>query len=130
MHITALLTVSHPCYELLQEERIYSVSELSVTPKPASGLEDFKKKWSKKVVYPEDALNRNTQGVVFIEFVIDKDGTIGHAAIRQGIGHGCDEAALKGFKEVTKERWKPGMRSDQPVRVKMVLPFYFRIVKN
>ena len=115
---------------VLQEEKIYTVSDVSVKPEPVSGLEKFKDKWSKKVVYPEDAIKKNIQGVVFIEFVIDKDGSIDDSAVRQGIGHGCDEAALKAFNDLAEEHWKPGIRSDQPVKVKMVLPFYFRILKN
>lgn len=130
-HIASVLMLGNrAASELIQEERIYTVSDVSVKPEPASGLQDFQDNWSKKVVYPEDAIEDNIQGVVFIEFVVNTDGTIDEVAVRQGIGHGCDEAALKGFKEVSKDTWKPGIRSDQPVKVKMVLPFYFRILKK
>jgi hypothetical protein len=61
---------------------------------------------------------------------VNNDGTVTEAAIKQGIGHGCDEAALKSFRELCKERWNPGVKKDQPVRVSMVLPFYFRIIER
>jgi len=61
--------------------------------------------------------------------VVNKDGSVQDASVRAGIGHGCDEAALEGFKELAKIAWKPGMKNNQPVRVKMVLPFSFRIIK-
>lgn len=125
-----LLIADYSCPEVFQEEKIYTVSEVSVKPEPVSGLEDFKTKWSKKVVYPPEAIKDNIQGVVFIEFVVNQDGTIHNAAVRQGIDNSCDAAALKGFKELAKDAWKPGMRNDQPVKVKMVLPFFFRIVKG
>jgi periplasmic protein TonB len=112
-----------------QEEKIYTVSEVTIKPEPLSGMTAFQKKWSSKVTYPEDARRKNIQGMVFIEFVVDKDGTIQDAAIRSGLGFGCDEAALEGFKRITKEAWKPGTKNDQAVKVKMVLPFFFRIIK-
>jgi periplasmic protein TonB len=113
----------------LQEEKIYTVSEVTIKPEPVMGLTAFQKKWSGRVEYPEDARRNNIQGMVFIEFIVDKDGTIQDAAIRTGLGSGCDEAALEGFKGMTKHTWKPGRKNDQPVKVKMVLPFFFKIIK-
>lgn len=114
---------------ILQEEKIYTVSDVKIKPHPVIGHENFQKRWSNKVTYPDDAVKNSVQGMVFIEFIVEKDGSITEAAIRSGLGSGCDEAALLGFQEVSKEAWKPGIKDDQPVRVKMVLPFQFRIVK-
>jgi periplasmic protein TonB len=82
------------------------------------------------VKYPEEALKKKVQGMVFIEFIVNPDSSIANAAIRQGIGFGCDEAALKVFEDLSKEGWNPGIRLGQPVKVKMVLPFYFRIIQE
>ena len=113
-----------------QDEKIYTVSEVAIKPEPADGLEDFKKKWSRKVTYPKSAVEEKIQGMVFIEFVVSKDGSIESASVKSGIGHGCDEAALEAFKQVSKGAWKPAIKNDVPVKVKMVLPFYFRIIKT
>jgi len=113
-----------------QEEKIYTVSEVSVKPQPVKGLNDFHSRWEKKVVYPEVAVKANVQGIVFVEFVVNHDGAIINPAIRSGISEECDEAALKGFKEVSKESWKPAVKNGQPVKVKMVLPFAFRIINR
>ena len=114
----------------VQEEKIYTVSEVNVKPEPVKGMNDFHDKWSKGVVYPEDAIREKIQGMVFIQFVVNIDGTIADASVKSGIGYGCDEAALKGFKNVSKEIWKPGFKNDQNVKVKMVLPFAFRIIER
>lgn len=113
----------------LQDDKIYTVSEVNIKPAPIAGHDTFQKKWSKNVTYPDDAVRNKIEGMVFIEFVVDKDGSITDAAVRSGLGHGCDEAALNGFKEASKNAWKPGIKNEQPVRVKMVLPFQFRIIK-
>lgn len=112
-----------------QEEKVYTVSEVSSKPEPLTGLDAFHKKWSNRVSYPPEAIKQKVEGMVFIQFLVDKDGSIHDASVRSGIGYGCDEAALDGFKDLAKTAWKPGLKNDQPVKVKMVLPFYFRIVK-
>lgn len=114
----------------LQEERVYTVSEVTTKPEPPGGHDAFLKKWSRSVRYPAEAVREKIQGIVFIEFVVNKDGTIAKPAVRSGIGAACDEAALKGFVQMSKEAWKPGIKNGEPVTVKMVLPFSFTIVSN
>lgn len=130
-HIVYLCLLPHSplIVDFLQEEKIYTVSEVSIKPEPSIGHDNFQKKWSNKVTYPEEAVKKEVQGMVFIQFVVDKDGTVYEASVRSGLGFGCDEAALEGFKEVSKGAWKPGIKNDQPVKVRMVLPFQFRILK-
>jgi protein TonB len=112
-----------------QDDKIYTVSEVNIKPTPIAGHDAFQRKWSKNVTYPDDAVRNKIEGMVFIEFVVEKDGSITNAAVRNGLGHGCDEAALEGFIEVSNVAWNPGIKHEQPVRVKMVLPFQFRIIK-
>ncbi|HET7178804.1 MAG TPA: energy transducer TonB [Chryseosolibacter sp.] len=116
--------------ENLQEEKIYTVSEVTEKPAPLIGLNAFQDKWSKRVIYPEAAIKKNIQGTVFIEFIVDKDSTVHDAAVRAGIGAGCDEAALHVFEDLSKNGWKPGILKNEPVKVKMVLPFFFRIMQS
>lgn len=131
IHIFLLISPADASAVLdFQEEKIYTVSEVSVKPEPVNGLNDFQERWSRKVKYPEEALKEKIQGMVFIEFVVNADGSIADAKAKRGIGYGCDEAALKGFEALSKEGWKPGVKNGQPVKVKMVLPFYFRIIQQ
>lgn len=113
----------------LQDEKIYTVSEVTTRPEPPDGLAAFQNKWSRNVKYPEEAVREKIQGMVFIEFIVKKNGTVTGSAIRSGIHKACDEAALNGFiKTTSKEPWKPGTKNGEPVAVKMVLPFSFRII--
>jgi protein TonB len=114
----------------LQEEKIYTVSEVTEKPAPLIGLNAFQDKWSKRVIYPDAAIRKNIQGTVFIEFIVDKDSTVRDAAVRAGIDAGCDEAALRVFEDLSKGGWKPGVLRNEPVKVKMVLPFFFRILQS
>ena len=126
--ILVIFLIQAGSFTFLQEQKIYTVSEVKIKPEPEKGLNDFFDKWSKRVVYPEEAIKKNIQGLVFIQFVVNEDGRITEASVKQGLGHGCDEAALSVFQEVGKTPWKPAIKNDQPVKVKMVLPFQFRII--
>lgn len=128
--IFLLAATSATARETPQDDKIYTVSEVSVKPQPVMGLADFQKKWSRIVKYPDDAVRHNVQGMVYVEFVVEKDGTVQDAAIRSGIGYGCDEAALAAFEKLCKDGWKPGIKKDEPVKVRMVLPFYFKIIQG
>ena len=124
------LFLGNPFNILSQDEKIYTVSEVAIKPEPIDGLDHFQKKWSRKVTYPKSALEENIQGMVFIQFVVSPDGSIEEASVKSGIGYGCDEAALEAFRLVSKNGWKPGIKNNTPVKVKMVLPFSFRIIKT
>jgi protein TonB len=128
--VLQMLLLLLPGQQQYQEEKVYTVSEVNVKPEPLKGIRHFQDRWMSKVKYPEKAVRERIQGTVFIEFIVNTDGSIAEAAVRSGIGHGCDEAALKGFLEVAREGWKPGMKDNRPVKVKMVQPFFFRIIEG
>lgn len=78
--------------------------------------------------YPEEAIKNKAQGQVVAEFVVDKTGMVTDPRIKQGIGFGCDEEALRLVKAMP--AWSPGMQNGQPVAVRMKLPIVFQIPKE
>jgi len=65
------------------------------------------------------------EGKVFVEFVIEKDGSITDVKAIKGIGAGCDEEAVRILQSAP--NWKPGKQRGKPVRQKMVLPISFKL---
>ncbi|MDQ3017603.1 MAG: energy transducer TonB [Bacteroidota bacterium] len=55
-------------------------------------LENFVKN---ELKYPKDALSAKTEGTVSVRYTVDYKGHIQDAHIISGIGHGCDEEALR-----------------------------------
>lgn len=45
--------------------------------------------------YPEEALKNGIEGVVAVKYEVDQNGNVIHAAVKNGIGYGCDEEALR-----------------------------------
>jgi protein TonB len=75
--------------------------------------------------YPEQARELDIQGTVFIEFVVEKDGSVTNVVVKRGIGGGCDEEAVRVVKSMPK--WKPGKQRGKPVRVSYTLPVRFHL---
>ena len=79
----------------------------------------------KHIVYPENAKKSGVQGKVYVEFVVDKGGSVKEIKISKGIGAGCDEEAVSVIKLMPK--WNPGKDKGKVVNVKIVLPIMFAL---
>jgi len=80
-----------------------------------------------RIQYPELAKQAGIQGRVFIQFIVQPDGSVTDAAITRGIGAGCDEEALK---MVQNAKFIPGVQSGMRVPVKMSIPVTFKLEEN
>jgi protein TonB len=95
------------------------------TALPIGGYPAFYEYVQKKLKYPAQARRMAVEGKVFVEFVIEKDGTITDVKAIKGIGAGCDEEAVRVLEAAPK--WKPGKQRGKPVRQRMVLPIAFKL---
>lgn len=76
--------------------------------------------------YPQVAVENGTQGIVFLSFVIEKDGSIGDIkTLGNKVGDGCTEEAVRVIRSMPK--WKPGRNKGELVRVIINLPVKFRL---
>ena len=80
---------------------------------------------SNNIKYPVDAREANITGVVYLSFIVDKEGEIKNIEILKGIGGGCEEEAMQVVKNMKK--WKPGKQNGQAVNVQYKLPVSFTI---
>ena len=79
------------------------------------------------LVYPQEAKEAGVEGKVFVEFYIERDGTVCDAKVLRGIGYGCDEEALRVIGLMPK--WYPGKVRGKSVRVRYTLPINFMLSK-
>src|SRR5687767_1363893 len=75
--------------------------------------------------YPEEARKNNIEGKVVIEFIISEDGTPSDFTVVEGIGYGCDEAAVEAFKKMPK--WNPGLVNGKPVKVRTRMGYWYKL---
>ncbi len=104
-------------------DEIFSVVEESANPK--GGYPAFYKFVGEKIKYPAQARRMGIEGKVFVEFVVNRDGTIVDVKAIKGIGAGCDEEAVRIVQSAP--AWTPGKQRGKPVRQKMVIPITFRL---
>ena len=86
-------------------------------------------KWiAKNVKYPVLAMENGIQGKVFIQFVIERDGSITDVKVVRGVDASLDKEAVRVVQSMPK--WKPGKQRGKPVRVAYTLPINFQLSNN
>ena len=94
-------------------------------PVPPGGMQAFYKYVSKNMKYPRNAVRAGAEGRVFVQFVVERDGSLTDFAILKSVGFGCDEEAIRVLSNAP--TWEPGKQRGNPVRVRMVLPITFTL---
>jgi hypothetical protein len=108
----------------------YSVDQPA---EPKEGYQEFYNSLYNSIEYPEEAKNWGTEGNVYVQFVVKKNGEIGHIMTTENI-ESTEERFVKDLKKTAKEavkvtsgEWKPAFIDDTPVDSWVVLPVMFRL---
>lgn len=117
------VVVSAPVEEKENPDEIFTVVEETASPK--GGYPAFYKYVGDKIKYPAQARRMGIEGKVFVEFVVNRDGSIVDVRAIKGIGAGCDEEAVRIVQSAP--AWTPGKQRGKPVRQKMVIPITFKL---
>ncbi|HEX8548855.1 MAG TPA: TonB family protein [Cytophagaceae bacterium] len=96
-----------------------------IIQQPAFTKGNFNEFIASKLHYPKKALKEGISGKVFIEFVIEKDGSLSHIKIKKGLHPILDKVALDAVKQI--DSFIPGMFRGQPVRLRKILPISFKM---
>jgi len=104
-------------------DKVFNIVEQQAEFK--GGMSKFYEYVRKKMKYPAQARRMNIEGKVFVQFVVERDGSITDVIAIRGIGAGCDEEAKKVIRESPK--WNPGKQRGRAVRVRRVIPITFRL---
>jgi len=115
------IVIDEPEEEVAEE--IFTIVEDPA--EPVGGRAAFYKYVGEKLKYPTQARRMGIEGRVFVQFVIDKDGSITEVQAVKGIGAGCDEEAVRVVKSHPK--WKPGKQRGRAVKQRIILPITFKL---
>lgn len=80
------------------------------------GQEAYNKYLEDSVTYPSLALRMNLMGCVYLQFIIETDGSLSHVKVFRGIGSGADEASVSALKK--SGNWLPSKVNGSFVRTK------------
>lgn len=123
MSIAAIVQVD--VEELPEEETDEVFVIVENQPEPVGGFPAFYKYLGENLKYPLAARSNEISGRVYIEFIVEKDGSITNISVIKGIGGGCDEEAVRVMGNAP--QWHPGKQRGRPVKVKMTMPINFTL---
>ncbi|HAF07558.1 MAG: TonB family protein [candidate division TA06 bacterium 32_111] len=76
--------------------------------------------------YPQMARQLGIEGTVFLELVVEKDGTVSQVKVLKSAHPLLDDAAVKA---AYKLKWSPAMTRDLPIRCYVTYPVTFRLTR-
>ena len=110
-----------PCHTFYQYDTLGNVS--AQTNK--CGISAMMQFLSENIIYPETAVEMNEQGRVFLQFVVEKDGSITHVKVDKGVSSSIDKEAIRVVQKMPK--WNPGQVKGRSVRSICRVPITFRL---
>jgi len=106
------------------EATIFTVAEVQPTfPGGEAALYKF---LNANLTYPMLAKEMRVSGMVIVQFVVERDGSITDVVVARSVGVGLDEEAVRVIKLMPK--WIPGRQGNYPVRVRYTIPVRFTLV--
>ena len=93
-------------------------------PEFPGGIEALSSFFSKEIQYPEEAREKGITGTVLVEFVVEKDGSVGNVKVKLPLSPECDNEAIRVV--MAMPRWKPGKNNGEHVRCSYQVPITFR----
>ena len=111
--------------QVTEEDPNKIFTSVEQNPEFQGGEAAFARYLSKNIHYPAVAKENNVQGKVFLQFVVERDGSITDIKVVRGIGSGCDEEATRVLKN--SPHWKPGIQNGRAVRVYYTIPISFTL---
>ena len=107
-----------------EDEVFISVGGIEDTPIFPGGDKAMYEFLAKNLKYPQAAKDSNIQGTVYVQFVVEKDGSIVESKVLRDIGGGCGKEALRVVKLMPK--WIPRKQGGKQVRSEFTLPIVFQ----
>lgn len=82
---------------------------------------------SQHIIYPESAFKNSIEGKVYVQFIINTDGSVSDPKILRGVCPVLDEEAKRVV--LSMPPWEPGYQKGKRVRVSYTLPINFILSK-
>ena len=108
---------------LENSDEIIIGGSLEHQPEFPGGMEAFANYLRKHLRYPASAADNGIAGKVYVNFVVERDGSLTDIKVARGVGFGCDEEAMRVLKKSPK--WSAGEQNGRKVRVMFTVPIVF-----
>ena len=103
----------------------YVYGHADVEPQFPGGDEALLQCIQNNLHYPKAASNKGVEGTVVVEFIVEKDGSVGEIRLVKGIDFDLDHEAMRLCKVLPK--FSPARNNNEPVRMWYTIPIRFKI---
>jgi TonB family protein len=94
-------------------------------PRPSNGIIHLSDWLQSEISYPKQAKDQKIDGRVYVQFIVEKDGSISNPEIIAGLHEALDAEVLKAIS--TCPDWTPGRVNNDPVRTRIIYPVHFKL---
>jgi TonB family protein len=108
-----------------RDGKTYTYVKIEALPEYNGGVSALMTFISQNITYPKTARRAGAEGSVFVEFIVEHDGSVIMPKVTKGVSREIDAEALRVVAAMPK--WKPGRQRGVPVRVRFVLPVKFTL---
>lgn len=109
--------------EIEQIEEAFTVVE--VMPEYPGGMDSLVAFLGNNIKYPQSAKDAGVEGTVYVNFIVEKDGSVSSAKTTRSVSENCDTEAIRVVSSMPD--WIPGMQNNKTVRVSFNLPISFKL---
>lgn len=98
-------------------------NRVTKSAQPPGGVAGLQKYFTDSLFYPEEALERNIEGTVYVTFIVDASGDIIQPEVSRGVHYLLDDEALRFISNMP--AWTPATRNGTSVDSSFILPIVF-----
>lgn len=80
---------------------------------------------NENISYPQSAIENGEQGIIYVTFVVNPDGTLTEIEILKGVSDALDNESMRMVKKMP--NWIPGMDHNRKLPIRYTLPVHFRL---
>ena len=107
-------------------DTITTCIDVDEMPSYPGGEKEMFKFLGNNIKYPEEAIKNSIEGIVYVSFVIEEDGSLTNIHSREGTGGGCNEEAVRVVKLMP--NWNPATLAGENIRVhEFIIPINFKL---
>ncbi len=124
--LVALISIftTQSVYAQQEENQVYPVTETK--PQYPGGEAALMQYIASAIQYPTTAINANVQGRLVVQFIVEKDGSIGEIKVVSGQHPVLDAEVVRAVKNIP-EKFIPGTVNGEIVRCFFALPINFKL---
>jgi protein TonB len=110
----------------IEKDKIGYYNRTEMAPAYPGGQSALENYISNSIGYPQEAIDNNAEGTVYVQFGVDENGNISNVSTNgKKLGYGLDEEAMRAVSQMPK--WTPGQVKGKSVKTWRTLPVTYKL---